>query len=89
MEESEKQVSISRVPLNARLYIVALKYDDAREYAYKNGYHYSRMSYIYDRNKIMGLSDITLHVLPNAYERENFNQIIQEAKIRRLQIEYV
>lgn len=75
--------------LNDLLYVLARNYEDARDYAYKKGCHYSRMVNVDRREKLMGLRDVKLHVVPGAEDRKNYAKLMQEAKIRHLEIVYV
>lgn len=72
-----------------KIYVLASSYEDAREFAYKKEFHYSDMSYIHTPEKLRGLRNVKLYVLPEAPEHKNFSAIIQEAKLRGLDIEYV
>ena len=75
--------------MNGMLYVMAANYEDARTFAYSRGHHYSRMSNVDRREKLMGLRGVTLFVVDGAENRKNYGDLIQEAKIRELQIEYV
>lgn len=74
---------------NTILYVLAANYEDARIFAHSRGHHYSRMSNIDRREKLMGLRDVTLFVVHGAKNRKNYTDLIREARIRELQIEYV
>ena len=78
--------SEERAMSNELLYVLARNYEDARDYAYKKGYHYSRMVNVDRREKLMGSHDVKLHVVPGAEDRKNYAELMQEAKIRRLEI---
>jgi hypothetical protein len=71
------------------LYVLAANYEDARAFAYSRGHHYTRMSNVDRREKLMGLRSVTLFVVRGAKDRKNYADLIQEAEIRGLQIEYV
>ena len=71
------------------LYVLAANYEDARTFAYSRGHHYTRMSNVDRREKLMGLRNVKLFVVRGAEDRKNYADLIQEAKIRGLQIEYV
>ena len=71
---------------NELLYVLARNYEDARDYAYKKGCPYSRMVNVDRREKLMGLRDIKLHVVPGAEDRKNYAELMHEAKIRGFEI---
>ena len=71
------------------LYVLAANYEDARTFAYSRGHHYTRMLNVDRREKLMGLHNVSLFVVRGAENRKNYADLIQEAKIRGLQIEYV
>lgn len=82
--------SEERAMLNELLYVLARNYEDARNYArnyaYKKGCHYSRMVNVDRREKLMGLRDVKLHVVPGAEDRKNYAELMHEAKIRCFEI---
>lgn len=71
------------------LYVLAANYEEARGFAYSRGHHYTRMSNVDMLEKLMGLRNVTLFVVRGAENRKNYSDLIQEATIRGLQIEYV
>lgn len=73
--------------MSEMLYVLAANYEDARTFAYQRGHHYTRMVNVDRREKLMGLRNAKLHVVRGAENRKNFGELIQEAKIRGLEIE--
>jgi hypothetical protein len=71
------------------LYVIAASYENARDYAYKQGYHYSRMVNVCRVEKLRGLRGIEMHVLPCAADRKNYREIMQEAKTRQTKFRYI
>ncbi len=68
------------------LYVLARNYEDARDYAYKQGHHYKRMVNVDRLEKLIGLRGIKLHVTANANYRANYEALMCEAKVRGLDI---
>ena len=71
------------------LYVLAANYEEARTFAYSKGYHYTRTVNVDRREKLMGLRNAKLYVVAGAETRKNYADLMQEAKIRELEIEYV
>lgn len=72
------------------LYVLAGTYDHARDYAYRNHkVHYSRMVSIDRPDKLRGIRGLKLYVTATAVTRKNYDEIIQMAVERQMDIEYV
>ena len=72
------------------LYVLAGTYEHARDYAYRNhGVHYSHMVNVDGPDKLRGIRGLKMYVTATAVTRKNYDELIQMAVDRQMDIEYV
>ena len=70
------------------MFVIAENYEDARTFAYKQGCHYSSLVYVYNKEKLYGLRGVKLYVTHAAKFRKEYALLLQEAKIRGLDLKH-
>ena len=71
------------------LYVLAGNYEQARTFAYSKGVHYTKMINVDRREKILGLRGKKLFVVGTAYDRDNYDELLTEARVREFDIQHV
>lgn len=72
------------------LYVISNRYNEARDFANKKKLPISRLCYVFDRHRLMGLKRGTkVYILDSAKYRLDFDEIMLEVKIRDFEIEYI